>query len=300
MTNIHGSTTAVRRPHSLVSDLMRPGRIRDLASKLWVRVRFRLLALARPRTTMRRHRALRGKTVVIYTLGKVGSSSIYHSLLRSFPFRHIFHVHFMSGEWLDRRLPGTAFAREVRSGRRALTALKKPSQTTLYICMVRDPIARDLSNVIQNHHANEIDINGLPMDAVVTKLRSEGHGFGELWFHTEFSEHIGRDILSFPFDRSRGYAIHRIDDSRQLLLVTLESLNVVFDEALSRFLGVDVDQQFRFNESSAKPEAEFYAALKSVYLLPEAELAKVYDTPLMRHFYTDETIAGFKAQWEAK
>lgn len=280
-------------------DLARPGRIRDLTEKLLAQVRYRLIAFTRPRMTIRRHRALKGKTIVVYTLGKVGSSSVYNTLVKSFPFRKIFHVHFLSREWLERRLPGTPFAREIRSGRRVLSALRHSADQTLYICMVRDPVARDLSNVIQNYASNGIDIEGSTITEIIARLNSDGHKFGDLWFTTEFANHIGRDILSFAFDKRLGYAIHRIDETRQILLLRLEGLNDFFNEAISRYVGVDVDPPVRINESSRKPEAAFYNILKKYYRVPESELQNVYGSATMRHFYKDSQIAEFTARWRA-
>ncbi|WP_180901247.1 putative capsular polysaccharide synthesis family protein [Martelella soudanensis] len=288
--------TSSRR--SLFSDLARPGRIRDLARKGWAQLRFRLLAFSRPGTTIRRHRALKGKQVVVYTLGKVGSSSVYHTLVKSFPFRHIYHVHFLSGEWLDRRLPGTPFEREIRSGRRVQAALERPGMETLYICMIRDPVARDLSNVIQNHEENGIDIHGAPLAALIARLRAEGHGFSQLWFETEFADHIGREIKKFPFDPAKGYAIHRIDENSQLLLLTIEAMDRIFDLALSTYLGTDIDGQVRFNDSSDKSEADFYSGLKRQYRLSEAELDATYGAPVCRHFYSDAQIDAMRRKWK--
>lgn len=269
----------------------------QLLRKVWARLRFRLLAFTRPGTTLRRHRALKGKTVVVYTMGKVASSSVFYTLMQTFPFRRIYHNHFLSKSWLEDRLPGTPFTRNIKLAKATLRAIDDPSHEILYICMMRDPIARDLSNVIQNYVENDIDIIGKPLDDVMARLQDDGHMFFQDWFDTDFAGHIGSGLETFPFDPAKGFSIHRIDHRRSLLFLTVETVDRVFDAALADFLGVDIDPQFRFNESNDKTEAEFYARLKQSYRLSAAELDRVYGAQACRHFYDDAQIAAFMAKW---
>ncbi len=284
-----------RASYSL-NDLLHGG-VKQLALKVWQQIRFRALALARPLTTLRRHRAISDKTIIVYTMGKVGSSSIYYSLIKSFPFRRIFHNHFLSNEWLSKRLPGSNFARNIRLAKPALQHIEEHDRQVYYICMMRDPIARDLSNVIQNYLANQIDIHNTPMAAVIQQIEQSGHMFYEDWFATDFFGHIGRHITTFPFDPVRGYSIHRIDNRRHLLILKVEAMDRVFEKALSEFIGVDVDPQFRFNESSEKSEAIFYETLKKSYRLSQEKLVQIYGTEIVRHFYSEAEIKALMAKW---
>lgn len=284
---------------ALTARLMQPGFWMLQGRKVWERVRFRLGALARPAATWRRHRALAGKTVVVYTMGKVGSSSVYYTLMKSFPFRHIYHNHFLSRHWLEERLPGTPFTRNIALARQALAAIARPGGEVLYVCMMRDPVARDLSNVIQNYVENGIDIMGEPFEAVLERIRADGHQFHDEWFETDFANYFGRPVTDFPFDPEQGYTISRIDGRTRLLLFTVEGMDRVFDRSMAELLGVDIDPQYLFNETSKKVEAAFYARLKAEYRLDAEHLDRVYGTSSVRHFYTPDQIARFRDRWGA-
>ncbi|MCB0321832.1 MAG: hypothetical protein KDD60_12980, partial [Bdellovibrionales bacterium] len=130
----------------------------NLAGKISVRLGFLALISTRPMLTYKRHQALKGKTVLIYSMGKVGSSSIYYTLMRCFPFSRVHHNHFLSDEWIENRLPGTPFTRNIRLARAAHADISKAKGEFLYIVLMRDPVARDLSNIIQNYQNMSIDI----------------------------------------------------------------------------------------------------------------------------------------------
>ena len=265
--------------------------------KIWERIRFRLLAISRPYLTLQRHRSISGKTVIVYTMGKVGSSSVYFTLMKSFPFRKIFHNHFLSNEWLTKRLPGTPFAWNIRRAKPALKRIDQSDQQIYYICMMRDPVARDLSNLIQNYVDHDIDIHNTPLDDLKHRIMSDGHMFYKEWFDTDFAGHIGKTITSFPFDLEKGYSIHRIDSRKYLLLLKVESIDKVLEKALSEFLGIRVDPQFRFNESSGKSEAAFYGSLKKIYTLQREVLEEIYDSDVAKHFYTEEERNAMINKW---
>jgi hypothetical protein len=221
-------------------------------------------------------------------------------MMKTFPFHRIYHNHFLSKEWLEQRLPGTPFTRNIHLARQTLSAIETLKQKVHYICIMRDPIARDLSNVIQNHVETEIDIYGSSLDSVIAQVRGKGHMFFQEWFDTDFSVYFGKPLSSFGFDPAKGYAIHQVDERRQLLLLVVESMDRVFEEALSEFLGTDIDPQFRFNESNNKSEAGFYTKLKSVYCLPTNEIDVIYTASAVKHFYSDTEVSALKKKWEIK
>jgi hypothetical protein len=276
------------------------GGLKQMTRKIWERVRFRLIPLSRPITTLQRHRALSGKAVIVYTMGKVGSSSVYYTLMKSFPFRKIYHNHFLSNEWLTKRLPGTPFMRNIRLAKPALQCVARGDCTIHYICMMRDPIGRDLSNVVQNYAQNDIEVYNAPIDDLIKRISADGHMFFEDWFNTDFSGHIGQPVTSFFFDPELGYSIHQIDNRKRLLLLKVETIDKVFEKAISEFLGVQVDPQFRFNESSDKSDAAFYADLKKAYRLSYETLEKIYNSDIVKHFYDEAERKALIAKWELK
>jgi deoxycytidine triphosphate deaminase len=54
------------------------------------------------------------------------------------------------------------------------------------------------------------------------------------------------------------------------------------------------------NRADAKPYAALYREFRARFRIPADLVAEIYDRdPYLRHFYTDEEIAAFKAKWTA-
>ena len=89
---------------------------------------------------------------------------------------------------------------------------------------------------------------------------------------------------------------HLIKSNSDFVWLTWSPLS----HTISEFLGIEIDAQFRFNESSEKSEAAFYDALKKVYRLPRKTLEQIYDSDVIRHFYNEAERRALIAKWAAK
>ena len=67
----------------------------------------------------------KNKVFLIYTMGKVGSTSVYNSLKKQLPFAKVFHVHFLSDFYLNEVLPKTNHTWNIDNGRKILNYLQK-------------------------------------------------------------------------------------------------------------------------------------------------------------------------------
>jgi len=84
-----------------------------------------------------------------------------------------------------------------------------------------------------------------------------------------------------------------------MLLIKLEDLDRVKDDALKEFLGVTNINWSRKNTSSEKSEiSEIYARIKNTFGLDEEKLHKVYNNDFMEKFYSKEELDVFREKWQ--
>src|SRR5688500_779673 len=104
--------------------------------------------------------------ISVHQMGKVGSTSVYHTLQEALPGYHIFHTHQYHAETIlkvmrkaitdDHRIPphlhdSLKFRYWVQVATRAIArgAEKRAPQVHI-ISMVRDPVARNMSALFEN------------------------------------------------------------------------------------------------------------------------------------------------------
>ena len=243
-----------------------------------------------------KYRRLKNKTVVIYTLGKVGSSTLYYELKKLSPWNNVFHAHFLSDEWLLKRLKNTNhFEFNNQSAQKVFSYLNNnPNKQKKIITLVREPISRELSNFMQNpkdYAGSDLLIDGIEKLQQVY-LDKVSYEYTLNWFDSEFYNYTGFDVFSKTFDKEKGYAIYSHKDT-DILIIKLEKLNECYTSALNDFLGINLQLQTNANQSSNKPISKVYTQLKNSIKFSKEELQDVYNHKYVTHFYTEKEIIGF-------
>jgi hypothetical protein len=281
----------------------------------------------------RQHRA--GPPLLIYTMGKVGSSSIFLSLRQLGLRRLVDHVHFLDLEYLNQLEASLKPAypdslvnlRHVwRSQRHAQELTSNPDARVQAISLIRDPLARNLSNffqqivvkplpgdgnarwrVVSSYYGFEstvrADKSGAP-DAHAPGMRElielffdrVDHDFHVHWLEHELSGMLDIDVYASPFPTDKGYAIYH-SDRADVLLFRLRDLNRSVTQAVHEFLGF---QDFCLNNANVgdrKAYADVYQAFKASIVFPSAFLDRMYDSRFARHFYTESERQALRAQW---
>lgn len=243
-----------------------------------------------------KYKKLKDKVVIIYTLGKVGSSTLYHQLKKTSPWDNIFHVHFLSDLWLKEKLKGgNHFDINNKSAKRVFDYLKKHSNQKKYIIsLVREPVSRELSNFMENpKDFIEGDINTYSLKALKSiYLNKLNYGYTFNWFDSEFYNFIGFDVFAQPFDKDKGYSIYTHNDYH-ILIIKLEQLNTCYNNAMKTFLGLDLKIEANANQSSNKPISQIYKGLKQLLKFERQTLEQLYTHKYVTHFYTDDEIQQF-------
>lgn len=239
---------------------------------------------------------LRNNVILIYTMGKVGSSTFYESLSK-IPNVAVFHVHFLSDDWMTNVRPGQFQASNIKNAKFVRNYLKDNEVSKLkIISLVRDPVTMMVSGLFQNWDRYfDQKPTDVPIDDIAQFLEQMDYSYPLEWFDNEFESFTGFDIYHHPFDRERGMSLYRNSES-DILLLTLESLDKNFSESVRRLLSVKMQQQ-KANIRAQKPENEVYKKVKATLKLPDEKLNSIYNSKFVRHFYTDESITQFKNRW---
>lgn len=239
--------------------------------------------------------------ILVYSMGKVGSSSVYQSLRARLPYASIFHVHFLSDYWLNERLTNADayFHGNIEIGKRIRDFIKRhPNRRLKVITLVREPIIRDLSGLFQNWEAH-FDKNETDVKILLEKMRDHEHEYSLNWFDTEFSNFLNFDIYSVPFDKEKGYSIYKLDEA-DVLCIRLEDLNRVAREAIRDLLGLSNFSMRSKNKSEEKDRAALYKQARELFEPDGAKLANIYASKYVTHFYAPGEIRDFYRDWTQK
>lgn len=254
--------------------------------------------------------------IIIYQMGKVGSSTIKHSLTNLGLPVPIYQVHFLS--WKDilgvedyvREMPSTTMWRQshVIVSRHLRTFIDNTKGWLRWriISLVRDPIARNVSAMFENLDFGLASMLPDNEDESVEMVRnyildyfhnySDTSDYMSTCFSQGMKEVFNFDVYSIPFNKQSGYSIYRTPDADIMILKT-EDLSQCCSAAFNDFMGIPGFTLANKNMASQKHYSDLYNAVLKSLAIPEYDLAKVYSSRCSKHFYTDEEIAEFKAKW---
>lgn len=253
--------------------------------------------------------------VIIFQPGKVGSLSVFHSLVRAYTNLYIntpiYHVHILNNfDTWERNIKQTrrnadenlAHIQEWRQLRERIDG--KPEQTWNIINLVRDPIAIKISSLFQalhnfipdweeryqNGQLTMADLDELLSNRI--KLRFDGL---DSWYDGQIKAIWGLDVFSMDFPKDKGYAIYS-DRNINLLIIRLEDLNRVAKEAFDQFLGLQNFLLSSRNVGDKKAYAQLYKEFKARPLSKKI-VEDAYSSRYARHFYSEHELEQFKRNW---
>jgi len=252
------------------------------------------------------------RPILVYQMGKVASASVYESLKNGQKQHPVFHVHFLSDKGLHEsanhiRNRGMSLPGHWYLGRALNNRLKKlEGVRPITITLVRDPIARQISDVFQNIRAYFPKLakgEFPPASEIVYFLERyfseemNKFDYAEWWLESEIGESFNINVLEQPFDAALGYSCVS-NENTDLLIMTLESLNCVFPQATKELLGLQVPL-LESNFAADKNYSAVYREVRNRISLPRRLLESIYGRPFSLHFYTKDHLARFTEQWES-
>lgn len=240
------------------------------------------------------HVLYRKPDAVIYTMGKVGSTSISTTLraagLRCFDIHHLdpsrlqtlMRRHF---EDPDRGIMPPNLIESLAT-RNMLVRRAETGEVTKIITCIREPVARNISAVYQNLPKR---LAGKTAE-VTDRVAKYNVKAPDEWFDNDFKPATGLDIVNPHYDRTRGVFrfANRLFD---VLLLKVETPDETKSRAISDFLGIELTLK-RVNNARDKWYSDMYAAqVKGAALIPDNFSERCLALKYYRAFYSDEEIA---------
>jgi len=307
----------------------------SLADRMFGQMISERYQLSKMRSYLYHLSSLEKEPLLVYQMGKVGSTTIVNSLEAAGDVRSkysIYHVHWLSpdrllyeeelykqakemysGHWLPahRFHPGYVWLGE-RLSRRILLRSDRTKWTI--VTLLREPISRNISSFFQNvdtllSYDYRSKLRSTSREMVVEDLRRlfdknylhdgaiEQFDANPLtWFDTELKSVFDVDVYSSKFPTDKGYATYDTPRARVLLL-RLEDLARNHSEAFKTFLHITDFTLVTKNTGRTKEYSDLYEAFVRDLVLPTNYLDKVYESKYTRHFYTEQEIERFRARW---
>ena len=252
----------------------------------------------------------RGEPIVVYQMGKVGSSTVYRSLRSLGLRRQLHHVHLLNN--LDaiedgvRRLypdPVGTLAQIEKGRRLRRRILQRRGTTWNLISLVRDPVQRNVSaffesltevipDVYERRARDDIALADI-RDAFLDRF---DHDAPLSWFQSQLEPVFGIDVFAVGFDTEKGYATYEAPGAR-LLVLRLENLMEDGETAIREFLDLDDFALVPANIALDKRYADLYSEFERSVTLPPSYLERMYESRFARHFYSTAEIEAFEQRW---
>lgn len=248
--------------------------------------------------------------IIVYQMGKVGSTTMVRSLEALRLNVPVYHLHFLNETdqveaWAKQTLRDPKYVLEMvglsRRLRKTLTGADAPRFNL--ICMVRAPVPRNISMLFQNIDSYIPDCDAryrahtLPFDEItnffLTTFQEETPNF---WFEREVRDVFGLDVYATQFNKTRGYQIYENARAR-LLVLRLEDLNRVAPIALREFLNIPDFRLVAANIGESNPHGGLYKEYLASLRLPDEYIEQTHAKHYARQFYTPEELEASVERW---
>ena len=293
--------------------------------------------LAKLRSHLDYLRLLDKEPLLVYQMGKVGSTTIVSSLHAAADLNakySVYHVHWLSPERLryEEDIHRSALARSqqpgstpaahfhpeyVWAGQHLSRRLRNERDTTKWtvITLLREPISRNISSFFQNletllSYDFRSKLETTSVDRVIDDLLAlfaenyivdgaieRSDANPMTWFDKELKNVFGVNVYATPFPSERGYATYETPRARVLLL-RLEDLTRHNGEPVKEFLHSRDFKLVSANQGRDKDYSQLYEAFVKRLALPTSYVESIYRSRYSTHFYTPKERDRFRAKWD--
>lgn len=278
------------------------------------------------RSLERSQRRFGNPPVLVYQMGKVGSSTIMNSLKAIGVDRPVYHPHFLT----KKRIVETEADRRKFFRTERYAYLKRPwlyefllnqlnqgltGEKWKVVTLTRESVSRNISVFFENLDVRYVNDNRYEIKSHYYKIPSTqlelnryehlsdlffdrvNHDSPDQFFEREIKGVLNVDVFTHRFPTSKGYCILK-GDIADVLVLRLEDLNRVAKDAFNEFLGLKDFKLINANIGSEKNYSRLYKTFKKCVEFPDDYLNRMYDSRYMRHFYTKNEIETFKQKWQ--
>jgi len=229
--------------------------------------------------------------IIIYSGGKTGSSTLYHSFKGVIGSERLFAVH------NDFQLGGSVKIADIFRQRK-----KKP---VLIVSAYREPVSRHLSSFFQNifmhlntdlDHLLKMDIKFI-MDELIRIMRNNFFELYHPFLENDKKNINGIDIFKTPFNKEKGFQVYRTPKVK-LILLLFDKINnwgtIIRDNTQYKKF-----QLMPANLTNNKETYSLYREVCDKIIIPTDLLDCLFlaEKTNMEYFYTPEQIDQIKKKW---
>ncbi len=250
---------------------------------------YKLYAALHLSTTYKNYRQFKDSIFVVYSPGKTGSSTIYYTLLKYLPFNHVYHVHFLSDEWIEKRIPGERKNKNDRNivlAKKVYKALSKRDwKNVYYITCARDPYSRGISAYFHNH--KKIEIERKSIENLRKEIQKYVTEISLNWFRSDYSNYTRIPFENINFDSQKGFIIMNKNISSYLILRT-DKISSCFQDSFKQMTCFKIPKLEQVNKRSNTGIASIYNELKNYYFEDQENLEKKINSEFVVKFFSAE------------
>jgi hypothetical protein len=229
--------------------------------------------------------------VLIFQMGKVGSTSLHGSLRPLWPGLTI-HTHNIAKD-IERNKKGIrlVYDRVIQKG-----------GPLFVISPVREPIARNISDFFQNFElytgVNYNESTFSIEELIELFLRKSYHNGPGAWHDTHFKPIFGIDVYDYEFPPNGVQVIHH--NNTKLLVMRSELPDCVKESVVRDFLNLPIFSLANRNVASDKEYSEAYRKFKEAFSPPNWYIQKMYESRFFKHFYGEKQKEKLIRKWTQK
>lgn len=245
-------------------------------------------------------RALLGRPIpiIVYQMGKVGSSSVQESLHRC-GYKPVYHLHRMNPAHIQRIRAEYAQKNQPPPddslGEKLYAEIIQSRRPAHFITLVREPIGRNISAYFQN--LTRFSASSVSIDAQIDAfLRDYPHDVPLTWFDDEVKPVLGIDVYSEIFPLEKGW-IRFQNGPFELLLLRIELEDALKEKVIRDFIQRPDFKLINANAAESKEYADRYREFTHTIRLPESYIEKMCSAKYTRHFYSADEIEKIRAKW---
>lgn len=251
---------------------------------------------------------LRDHPILIYSMGKVGTSALLDSVAAATESR-VLKCHSLTGPGLA---DSTRRHHEIGETRRPRMQWQHQQLAHIIstarwkrwelVCGVREPIARSTSAYFHwLRRRKQLDPTVAQSDDV--ELHAErisdlvSRWIASDWFTDELLGTTGIDVYASPFPHESGYCVYEHGRFRSIT-IRQEDLATVGSQALGRFFDLPGPLPLtERNQASTSAQASLYHDFLNQYRFSAAVVDRALSAPQARHFYSDGERSDFFDRW---
>lgn len=253
--------------------------------------------------------------IIIYQMGKVGSSTIYNSLIHTSLANPVLHLHFLSPDLPKHRKAHKQagiypFPYHLYLGEATRKVISKYRNFPIkIISLVRDPIAFHISNLFQNpSFAKKLVVNDagfINVDKATEYLENslknpDTFSYIFEWFDRELKTVFDIDIFEDRFPVETGYCVYS-KNNVEALVIRLEDLSEKGSKAISDFL--DLDNMLVLKNKNVRDKSKVKESYKQVYekiSISPYLCNQIYSSQFVKHLYSKDMIKKLTLKWTKK